>query len=111
VKRKKLFPLFVYCAVCRTCRYRKFKNLFDDKSMLDCADCNGLTVQTIIPFILWRVSWCKLYSKKRKYKYPYYCTQPNIAKTNGCHYGPTSCDHKCLMPYKGCNYQDDENNR
>ena len=66
MKRKKLFPLFVYCTACRTCRHRRFKNLFDDKSMLDCADCNGLTVQTIIPFVLWRVSWCKLYSKKKE---------------------------------------------
>ena len=64
MKRKKLFPLFVYCACCKTCKYRKFKSLFDDKSMLDCADCNGLTVQTIIPFVLWKISWCKLYHKK-----------------------------------------------
>ena len=106
---KKKFPLFVYCAACRTCRHRKFKSLFDDKAMLDCADCNGLTVQTVIPFVLWRVSWCKLYSKKRKYKFPYYCTQPNIAKTNGCQY--SSSGYECLMPYKGCNYQDDKNNR
>ena len=101
---------FVYCAACKTCRHRKFKNLFDDKSMLDCADCNGLTVQTVIPFLLWRVSWCKLYSKKRKYEYPYYCTQPNLAKQNDCRYGP-DCDQGCLMPYKGCNHQDDKNNR
>ena len=71
MKRKKLFPLFIYCAACRTCRHRQFKNLFDCKSMLDCADCNGLSVQTIIPFVLWRVDWCKLYRKKemngRKY--------------------------------------------
>jgi hypothetical protein len=66
VKRKKIFPLFVYCAPCRTCKRRKFKNLFDDKSMLDCADCNGLSVQTIIPFILWRIDLCKLYQKKRE---------------------------------------------
>ncbi len=106
---KKKLPLFVYCAACRTCRHRKFKSLFDDKAMLDCADCNGLTVQTVIPFVLWRISWCKLYSKKRKYKFPYYCTQPNIAKTNGCQY--SSSGYECLMPYKGCNYQDDKNNR
>ena len=106
---KKKLSLFVYCADCRTCRHRKFKNLFDWKSMLDCADCNGLTIQTVIPFVLWRVSWCKLYSKKRKYKFPYYCTQPNIAKTNGCQY--SSSGYECLMPYKGCNYQDDKNNR
>ena len=65
MKRKRRGPLFVYRAACRTCRYRKFKNLFDKNSMLDCADCNGLAVQTIIPFVLWRIGWCKLYSKKR----------------------------------------------
>lgn len=107
---KKRFPLFIYCAACRTCKYRKFKNLFDCKSMLDCADCNGLSIQTIIPFVLWRVDWCKLYSKKRKYKYQYYCTQPNLAEKNGCQYGPTF-DSDCLMPYKGCNHQKDKNNR
>lgn len=107
---KNKFPLFVYCGVCRTCRHRRFKNLFDDKAMLDCADCNGLSVQVIIPFILWRVSWCKLYSKKRKYEYPYYCTQPELAKKNHCGYGP-SYDRICLMKYDGCNYQDDRNNR
>ena len=64
MKRKKLFPLIVYCAECRTCRHRKFKNLFDLTAMLDCADCNGLSVQTIIPFVLWRVGWCKLYQKR-----------------------------------------------
>ena len=108
--RKKL-PFFIYCAECRTCRHRKFKNLFDCKAMLDCADCNGLTVQTVIPFVLWRVSWCKLYSKKEKYEYPYYCTQPELAKRIKCGNGPTSCDHICLMKYQGCNYQDDRNNR
>lgn len=106
---KKKFPLFVYCGQCRTCRYRQFKNLFDVKSMLDCADCNGLTVQTIIPFVLWQVSWCKLYSKKRKYKYPYYCRQPHLAEENGCGY--LGYDNNCLMPYKGCLHQDDKNNR
>ena len=108
---KKKFPLFVYCGTCRTCRYREFKNLFDVKSMLDCADCNGLSVQTIIPFILWRISWCKLYSKKRKYEYPYYCTQPELARKNKCSYGPTSGDHICLMKCDGCNHQDNRNNR
>lgn len=110
MKRKKLFPLFVYCACCKTCKYRKFKSLFDDKSMLDCADCNGLTVQTVIPFILWRVSWCKLYSKKRKYEYPYYCRQPYLAEENSCNY-LGACDNNCLMLYKGCLHQDDKNNR
>ena len=110
MKRKKKTPFFIYCASCRTCRHRKFKNLFDFKSMLDCADCNGLGVQTIIPFILWRISWCKLYSKKRKYEYPYYCTQPELARKTKCSYGPT-CDSICLMKYNGCNYQDNRNNR
>lgn len=63
-KLKKLFPLFVYCSSCRKCKYRKFKNLFAYKEMLDCADCNGIEIQTIIPFVLWRVSWCKLHKKK-----------------------------------------------
>ena len=67
VLMKKKF-LFVYCGACRTCRYRRFKNLFDFKSMLDCADCNGLSIQTIIPFILWRVNWCKLYEKRNGWK-------------------------------------------
>ena len=106
------FPLFVYCAPCRTCRHRKFKSLFDDKSMLDCADCNGLSVHTVIPFVLWRISWCKLYSKKKKYEYPYYCTQPKLARQNKCGNGPTSGgDNICLMKYKGCIYQDDRNNK
>lgn len=64
--RKKL-PLFVYCAPCRTCKHRKFNNLFDEKLMLDCfdyVDCHCIKVQTIIPFILRRISWCKFYSKK-----------------------------------------------
>ena len=60
---KMKFPLFIYCAPCRTCSQRKFKNLFDYSSMLDCADCNGIGVNTVIPFILWRVSWCKLQTK------------------------------------------------
>ena len=108
---RKKFPLFIYCADCRTCRHRKFKNLFDYKAMLDCADCNSLSVQTIIPFVLWRVRWCKLYSKKEKYEYPYYCTQPKIAESNGCHYLGATCEHNCYMPYKGCNHQEDKNNR
>ena len=61
--RRKL-PL-VYCADCRTCKYRKFK-LFDVNSMLDCADCNGLGVEVIIPGLLWVIDWCKL--KKEKYE-------------------------------------------
>ena len=51
---------FVYCAECRTCVKRKFKNLFDDKSMLECADSNGLGVKVIIPTILWKIDWCKI---------------------------------------------------
>lgn len=62
MKKKKLFPLFVYCAACRTCRHRWFK-IFDDKSMLACADCNGLSVKTVIPFVLWKIDWCKKYKK------------------------------------------------
>ena len=65
-KIKNPFPLFVYCAPCRTCKYRKFKSSFDCSSMLDCADSNGLSIHTLIPFILWRVGWCKLYHKKEK---------------------------------------------
>ena len=107
---RKKFPLFVYCAECRTCRHRKFKNLFDCKSMLDCADCNGLSVQTIIPFVLCRISWCKLYSKKEKYEYQYYCTQPKLAENNRCEYGP-SFDNVCLRKCKGCNFQADRNDR
>ena len=107
---KKKLPLFIYCGECRTCQYRRFKNLFDFKSMLDCADCNGLSVHTVIPFVLWRVSWCKLYSKKRKYEYPYYCTQPELAKKNNCNYGP-SFDNICLMKCDGCDYQGDRNSR
>ena len=110
MKKKKKLPLFIYCAACRTCKYRKFENLFDYKSMLDCADCNGINVQTLIPFVLWRVNWCKLGSKKRKYEYPYYCTQPKLARQNSCGNGP-SCDNVCLMKYKGCTYQEDRNNR
>lgn len=62
---KKGFPLFVYCAPCRTCALRNFKNLFDDKSMLECADCNGLSVKTVIPFILWKIERCKKHKKKK----------------------------------------------
>ena len=61
---KQKLPLFVYCAPCRTCAYRKFKNLFDDKAMLACADCNGLSIKTIIPFMLWKIDRCKTYRKK-----------------------------------------------
>lgn len=66
MKIKNLFPLFVYCAPCKTCQHRKFKNLFNDKAMLECADCNGLSIHTIIPFILWKVDRCKIYKKKPK---------------------------------------------
>lgn len=56
---------FVYCSCCKNCSRRTFKNLFDDKAMLDCADCNGLSVRTIIPFILWNVYQCKLFRIKK----------------------------------------------
>lgn len=61
---KKKTPLYIYCAECRTCARRNFKSLFDYKSMLDCADCNGLSVKTVIPFVLWKIDWCKKYKKK-----------------------------------------------
>ncbi len=51
---------FVYCATCRKCERRAFKNLFDDKGLLDCADINGLSVKVVIPGLLWKIDWCKL---------------------------------------------------
>ena len=46
--------------------------------------------------------------RKNKEVYPYYCTQPRLALTNRCNYGP-DCNRKCLMPYKGCNHQIEHN--
>ena len=51
---------FIYCATCRKCENRTFKNLFDDKALVDCADINGLGVKVIIPGILWKIDWCKI---------------------------------------------------
>lgn len=65
-KRKHRYPFFVYCGACRKCTKRKFKSLFDDRAMLNCADVNGLEVKTVIPFVLWRVSWCKLQKEEKK---------------------------------------------
>ena len=44
--------------------------------------------------------------RNNKEVYPYYCTQPQLASINECAYGP-DCNHKCLMPYRGCNHQSD----
>lgn len=55
---------FVYCAECKTCSKRKFKNLFDDKSMLDCADSNGFAIKKIVPGLLWKLDWCKIKREK-----------------------------------------------
>ena len=51
---------FVYCATCRKCKRRTFKNLFNDKALVDCADINGLGIKVIIPGILWKIDQCKL---------------------------------------------------
>ena len=50
----------VYCATCRKCKRRTFKNLFNDKALVDCADINGLDIKVIVPGILWKIDWCKI---------------------------------------------------
>lgn len=60
---KKLFPIY-YCKVCKKCKYRKWKNLFDTKSFLQCCDSNGIGTKSVFPFIIENVDWCKLYKKK-----------------------------------------------
>lgn len=40
--------------------------------------------------------------KIHKVKYPYQCTQPEVAKQIHCDYLGAGCTHNCLMPYSGC---------
>ena len=50
----------VYCAVCRKCKNRTWKNLFSIYHLVTCGDINGMHIKTIIPGILWCVDCCKL---------------------------------------------------
>ena len=61
---KSIFPL-IYCKVCRSCKNRNkdWKNLFDTRYYVNCCDINGTQIKTLIPGILWYVSWCKLKHK------------------------------------------------
>ena len=49
--------------VCRNCLSRK-SHLFDYEEFVDCCDINGIRIKVIIPCVLWRIDWCKLYTKR-----------------------------------------------
>lgn len=57
------FPI-IYCAVCKKCRSRTFKNLFNTKAAIDCGD--GFSIKIVLPGLLWKVKWCKLYWEEEK---------------------------------------------
>lgn len=60
---KKIFPIY-YCKICKDCKRRTWKSLFDTKSFLSCCDCNGIGTTTTFPFLIETINWCKLYKKK-----------------------------------------------
>ena len=60
---KKIFPIH-YCKICKDCKHRTWKNLFDEKSFLSCCDYNGIGISTIFPFPIRKIDWCKMYKKK-----------------------------------------------
>ena len=60
---KKMFPIYYY-KICKNCKYRTWKSLFDTKSFLSCCDWNGIGTSTTFPFLIEAITFCKLYKSK-----------------------------------------------
>lgn len=59
-------PVFLYRQCCKTCKYKQ-SHLFDMHEFVNCcADINGTFITTVVPWLLWKVNWCKLYKKENK---------------------------------------------
>ena len=63
--------------------------------------CLSIILVLIIVYGIWMLYNIKT---QKETEYPYRCTQPEIARGNGCGY--LGFDGKCLMPYDGCNLQE-----
>ena len=66
--------------------------------------CLIIILVLIISYGVWMI-----YHLKQETKYPYYCTQPENARKNECHY--LGFDSDCLCPYDGCNLQRNKDKR